>query len=152
MQRAEVTIAEGRGLGLETRIDDFRWQQHSGGMTHVYALHSAAVRVSTIIEAFPITIIEGFCLLQRGGPLAPTLLVLGLVTFAIFAVATGVWWPFAALAGVWLLWLLYVGINSRAFVFGVAFAAAIMHGSYGLGLLWGLVRGPGPVRRSMGDR
>ena len=85
-------------------------------------------------------------------PLAPTLLILGLVAFAILAVVTGVWWPLAALTGAWLLWLLYVGISSRASVVGAAFAAAIMHGSYGIGLLWGLVRGPGPVRRSMGDR
>ncbi len=83
-------------------------------------------------------------------PLAPTLLIVGLITFAILAIVTGVWWPLAALAGVWLLWLLYVGISSTASVVGVAFAAAIMHGSYGFGLLWGLVRGPGRVRRSIG--
>lgn len=83
-------------------------------------------------------------------PLAPTLLILGLVAFAILAVVTGVWWPLAALAGAWLLWLLYVGISSRASVIGVAFAAAIMHGSYGIGLLWGLLRGPSRVRRALG--
>jgi succinoglycan biosynthesis protein ExoA len=83
-------------------------------------------------------------------PLAPTLLIMGLITFAVLAVATGVWWPLATLAGVWLAWLLFVGIRSRAPVAGVAVAAAIMHASYGLGLLWGLLRGPGPVRRSLG--
>lgn len=83
-------------------------------------------------------------------PLAPTLLMMGLMTFAVLAVATGVWWPLVTLAGVWLAWLLFVGIRSRAPVAGVAVAAAIMHGSYGLGLVWGLLRGPGPVRRSLG--
>ncbi|MCL1598570.1 MAG: hypothetical protein M3094_05265, partial [Actinomycetia bacterium] len=78
------------------------------------------------------------------------LLILGLIAFAILAVTTGVWRPLAALAGAWLAWLLFVGIRSRASIVGVAFAAAIMHGSYGVGLLWGLLRGPGPVRRSMG--
>jgi succinoglycan biosynthesis protein ExoA len=83
-------------------------------------------------------------------PLAPTLLIMGLFTFAVVAVATGVWWPLATLAGLWLAWLLFVGISSRASVAGVMAAAAIMHASYGLGLLWGLLRGPGPVRRSLG--
>jgi len=83
-------------------------------------------------------------------PLAPTLLILGLLTFAILAIVTGIWWPLAALAGAWLVWLLYVGVSSKASVFGVAFAAAIMHGSYGIGLLWALLRGPDPVRRTIG--
>ena len=83
-------------------------------------------------------------------PLAPTLLILGLLTFAILAIVTGIWWPLAALAGAWLVWLLYVGVSSQASVFGVAFAAAIMHGSYGIGLLWALLRGPDPVRRTIG--
>jgi len=82
-------------------------------------------------------------------PLAPALLLLGFVAFAILAIATSVWWPMVALAGVWLAWLLFVGIRSRGSVAGVMTAAAIMHASYGLGLLWGLVRGPGPVRRSL---
>jgi hypothetical protein len=83
-------------------------------------------------------------------PLAPTPLMLGLITFALLAVATGVWWPLGVPTGVWLARLLYVGIRAQASVAGVAAAAAIMHASYGLGLLWGLVRGPGPVRRSLG--
>ena len=86
-------------------------------------------------------------------PLAPillVLLVLGLITFAILAVATGVWWPLAALTGAWLAWLLFVGVRAHASTVGVMTAAAIMHGSYGIGLLRGLVRGPSPVRRSIG--
>jgi hypothetical protein len=84
-------------------------------------------------------------------PLAPTLLILGLITFAILAVAAELWWPLAGLAGAWLAWLLLVGVRAHASTVGVVTAAAIMHISYGLGLLWGLVRGPGPVRRSMGS-
>ena len=82
-------------------------------------------------------------------PLAPALLILGFIALAVLAVTTGVWWPAAALAGAWLLWLLFVGIRSRESVAGVMAAAAIMHASYGVGLLWGLLRGPGPVRRSL---
>jgi len=82
-------------------------------------------------------------------PLAPVLLILGFIAFAVLALATGVWWPVAALGGAWLAWLLFVGIGSRGSVAGAMAAAAIMHASYGLGLLWGLVRGPGPVRRSL---
>lgn len=84
-------------------------------------------------------------------PLAPTLLILGLIAFAILSLATGVWWPLAVLAGAWLAWLVFVGIRSRASAIGVAFAAAMMHASYGVGLLWGLLRGPGPVHRSMDE-
>lgn len=84
-------------------------------------------------------------------PLAPSLLVVGLIAFAILAVVTGVWWPLAALAGAWIAWLLFVGLRSHVPTVGVMFAAAIMHLSYGLGLLWGLLRGPGPVRRSLGS-
>jgi succinoglycan biosynthesis protein ExoA len=84
-------------------------------------------------------------------PLAPMLLILGLVTFAVLAVATGVWWPLATLGGVWLAWLLFVGLRAHASTIGVTTAAAIMHASYGLGLVWGLVRGPWSVRRSLGS-
>jgi len=82
-------------------------------------------------------------------PLAPALLVAGLIAFGILAFATGFWWGLAGLAGAWLLWLLFVGLRSEASTLGVMFAAAIMHLSYGIGLPWGLLRGPGPVRRSI---
>ena len=81
-------------------------------------------------------------------PLAPALLLLGLLAFAVLAAATGVWWPLPTLVGVWMAWLLFVGVRADARTLGVTVAAALMHGSYGLGLLWGLVRGPTPVRRS----
>lgn len=82
-------------------------------------------------------------------PLAPALLVLGLFSLALLAIASGVWWPAAALTGAWLAWLAFAGLRSSASSVGVIAAAAIMHLSYGLGLIWGLVRGPGPVRRML---
>lgn len=82
-------------------------------------------------------------------PLAPALLTLGLVVLTLVAILSGTWWPVATLAGAWLVWLLIIGIRSPASTLGVAIAVAIMHLSYGLGLMWALVRGPGPVRRSL---
>ncbi len=82
-------------------------------------------------------------------PLAPALLTLGLIVLTLFAVLNGTWWPLATLAGAWFVWLLIIGVRSSASTVGVMIAVAVMHLSYGLGLLWGLVRGPGPVRRTL---
>lgn len=82
-------------------------------------------------------------------PLAPALLVLGLIALAIVGVLLGMWWPLAALTVAWFGWLMAVGLRSPAPTIRVTAAAGIMHLSYGFGLLWGLVRGPGPVRRAL---
>ena len=82
-------------------------------------------------------------------PLAPALLVVGLFILALLAIVSGIWWPLAVLAAAWLSWLSVVGLRSPASTAGVMTAAAIMHLSYGLGLISGLVRGPGPVRRML---
>jgi hypothetical protein len=82
-------------------------------------------------------------------PLAPALLVLGMPALALLAIVSGIWWPLATIAAAWLSWLAVVGFRSPTSTAGVMTAAAIMHLSYGLGLIWGLVRGPGPVRRMM---
>ena len=82
-------------------------------------------------------------------PLAPALLILGLGAFLVVALASSVWWPLAALAAMWLTWLAAAGLRSDALAIGVMAAIAIMHQAYGLGLIWGLVRGPAPVRRAL---
>ncbi len=83
-------------------------------------------------------------------PLAPALLTLGLMVLALVAILSGTWWPLATLVGLWLVWLLVIGVRSSASTIGVMTAVAVMHLSYGLGLMWGLIRGPGPVRRVLG--
>lgn len=82
-------------------------------------------------------------------PLAPALLVLGLMILSLAWILTGIWWPLATLAGAWLAWLLIIGFRSPASTVGVVIAAAIMHLSYGLGLMRAVIRGPGPVRRAL---
>jgi succinoglycan biosynthesis protein ExoA len=81
-------------------------------------------------------------------PLAPLLLVLGLMAFGVLA-AVGPWWPLVALAGSWLAVIGWVAVRSGESVVRVVAAAAIMHLAYGIGLLWGFLRGPGPVRRAL---
>lgn len=79
-------------------------------------------------------------------PLAPLALVLGVAALVVLGVASGVWWPLGLVLAAWVLLLLGVGVASGVSPPAVAAAAGIMHLAYGLGLLYGLVRGPGPVR------
>ena len=79
-------------------------------------------------------------------PLAPLALVLGLVLFTLVGLVTGGWVTLSVLAGVWLLVLVWVALRADAPMLGVFRAAGIMHLAYGLGMVWGLARGPGPVR------
>ena len=76
-------------------------------------------------------------------PLAP----LGLILAMLIGLASTPWswWPIGALLVVWLGSLLV----AMRFQIGVVAAAAIMHVSYGLGLLRGLVRRPQSVRSAV---
>lgn len=84
-------------------------------------------------------------------PLAPLLLVLGIAAGAVLA-PLGTWWPLAALLGAWLGVIAWVAVRSREVPLWVMLAAGIMHLAYGTGLLWGFLRGPRPVRRSLAAR
>ena len=79
-------------------------------------------------------------------PMAPLLLVLGAVAGVSVGIFSGVWWPLLVGLGAWLLLLLGVAVTSGESIPRVFSAAGIMHFAYGLGMVWGLTRGPGPVR------
>jgi succinoglycan biosynthesis protein ExoA len=79
-------------------------------------------------------------------PLAPAALVVGLILAVVLGFATDRWWPLVAGGGAWLALLAWVGVRSGEAAPTVMLAAGIMHLAYGLGTVWGLVRGPGPVR------
>jgi cellulose synthase/poly-beta-1,6-N-acetylglucosamine synthase-like glycosyltransferase len=76
-------------------------------------------------------------------PLAPLALVLGLLLSAVVGLLTQVWAPLLVLAGLWSLLLAWVAVRADEPAAGVLLAAGIMHLAYGLGELWGLVRGAG---------
>jgi succinoglycan biosynthesis protein ExoA len=79
-------------------------------------------------------------------PLAPLGLVTGLTAASLYALFTGRWWPPAALLVAWLLVLGGAALPSSDPP-RVTLVAAIMHVAYGMGLVAGLLRGPGPMRR-----
>jgi glycosyltransferase involved in cell wall biosynthesis len=79
-------------------------------------------------------------------PLAPLGLVLGLVLFTLVGILTGGWVGLSVLAGLWLLILVWVAHRAEAPAMGVFRVAGIMHLAYGIGMVWGLIRGPGPIR------
>jgi glycosyltransferase involved in cell wall biosynthesis len=74
-------------------------------------------------------------------PLAPLALVLGVVLLGVVGVVTGTWWPLLVLVGLWLLLLIWVALRADQPAPGVVLAAGIMHLAYGLGEIWGLLRG-----------
>lgn len=78
-------------------------------------------------------------------PLAPLGLIAGLVAGLGLGVA-GSWWPLLVLACGWLVLVGAVAARSPRLLGPVVLAATLMHLGYGLGLWWGLLRGPGPVR------
>jgi cellulose synthase/poly-beta-1,6-N-acetylglucosamine synthase-like glycosyltransferase len=78
-------------------------------------------------------------------PLAPLALVIGLSLFVVVGLVTGSWVPVLTLAGLWFLLLVWVAMRGDEPAGRVVLAAGIMHLAYGLGELWGLVRGPGPL-------
>jgi len=84
-------------------------------------------------------------------PLAPAVLVVGLTSTAVAGMITKKWWPFLLGFGSWLTVVGTVAIRSRESIPRVMAAAMIMHTSYGLGVLQGLVRGPGAVAYLRGE-
>lgn len=82
-------------------------------------------------------------------PLAPALLVLGISGATLVAVLAQIWWPLAVLLLAWLGWLGVAALRSGTRPLAVVAAAATMQLSYGIGLVWGLGRGPWPVRKAL---
>ncbi len=85
-------------------------------------------------------------------PVAPTALVLGAVTFTIVGVIGITWWALLALIGAWLIAVGAAatrGAGSFSAWVRTAAAVAIMHWSYGVGLLRGLLRRRSTVRREV---
>lgn len=78
-------------------------------------------------------------------PLAPAILVVGLSGTAIGGLVIKRWWPLALALGSWLAVVGTVAVRSRESIARVMGAAMIMHASYGIGVLHGLLRGPRPV-------
>jgi hypothetical protein len=72
--------------------------------------------------------------------------VLGLILFTLVGIITGGWVGLSVLAGLWLLILVWVALRAEAPAMGVFRVAGIMHLAYGIGMIWGLIRGPGPIR------
>jgi glycosyltransferase involved in cell wall biosynthesis len=79
-------------------------------------------------------------------PLAPMLLVTGLMTGLGLGLSSGWWWPLIALLAIWLAVLLLAARSAGRLVPLAVVVAAVMHLAYGLGALWGVVRGPSPLR------
>ena len=82
-------------------------------------------------------------------PAAPTALLLGVIAFMIIGMLGVAWWPLLALLGAWLVAVAVAatpGAGSFAGWLRAAIAVAIMHWSYGIGLIGGLLRRPSKVR------
>jgi succinoglycan biosynthesis protein ExoA len=79
-------------------------------------------------------------------PLAPLALIFGLLLFVVVGLVTQVWAPLLVLAGLWLLLLIWVALRADESAPRVLWVAGIMHLAYGVGEVWGLMRGPGSVR------
>ncbi len=85
-------------------------------------------------------------------PIAPTALVLGAVASTIVGLIGITWWALVALIGMWFVAVMIAAIRgggSPAGWFRTASAVAIMHWSYGIGLLGGLLRRRSTVRREV---
>jgi glycosyltransferase involved in cell wall biosynthesis len=82
-------------------------------------------------------------------PLAPALLMVGLLALGIVWLVSGIGWPLLALLAAWVTWLGIAALRSPRRRVGVFAVSALMQLSYGTGLLWGLGRGPWPVRNAL---
>ncbi|MGH8872177.1 MAG: glycosyltransferase family 2 protein [Acidimicrobiia bacterium] len=79
-------------------------------------------------------------------PLPPMILVIGLLTTLVLGILTGIWWPLIVGVASWALLLVWVALRSRESPLRVVVAAGVMHLAYGVGMVWGLLRGPAPIR------
>jgi succinoglycan biosynthesis protein ExoA len=79
-------------------------------------------------------------------PLAPLALVVALTATLISALVTRSLLPLVFVLALWLVASLVVFLPLGRLAPAVAGMAAVMQVAYGLGLAWGMVRGPGPVR------
>ena len=80
-------------------------------------------------------------------PLAPLGLVVAILIAGLISVIGASPWPFVIAVGGWLLGCLVVFLSTGALAPLAAGAAAVMQLAYGIGLAWGLLRGPSPVRQ-----
>ena len=79
-------------------------------------------------------------------PLAPLSLILGVLLGLAIGIIFSLWLPLLILVGLWLAVLI---IGAKGDPLGIG-AIAVMHVSYGLGLLRGLLRTPSSVRAAVG--
>jgi glycosyltransferase involved in cell wall biosynthesis len=79
-------------------------------------------------------------------PLAPLALVIALLATVLSSMVSRSWIPLGVMLAIWLVASLVVFRPLGRIGPAVAGVAAVMQVAYGLGLAWGLVRGPGPVR------
>lgn len=82
-------------------------------------------------------------------PLAPAGLILGFIGLMVVGILAS-WLPLLLLFVAWLAVLAWVGIASPRPAPSVMSAAGIMHLAYGLGVWWGLLRGPASVETAAG--
>ncbi|MCI0425445.1 MAG: glycosyltransferase family 2 protein [Actinobacteria bacterium] len=78
-------------------------------------------------------------------PLVPMALVLALAAGFVVG-STGSWLPLVVVIALWLALLVVVALSGRPPTPLVIVAGGVMHLAYGLGAIWGLVRGPRGVR------
>lgn len=79
-------------------------------------------------------------------PMAPLALVVALAGLSVVGLVSGSWLPLSLLVAAWVGVIAGVAFRAPARTHLVLVAAPTMHIAYGLGSLYGLVRGPGPLR------
>ena len=79
-------------------------------------------------------------------PLAPLALVFAMLGGIAWGAWGGGWIPLGILVAAWVVVLVVASLRAGRRAGVVVIAAGIMHLAYGLGGIWGFIRGPGPVR------
>ena len=83
-------------------------------------------------------------------PLAPLMMVVAIATGVALGAISGYWWPLWLILGGWAAVLLMAAAGGGRSAHLVVLAAGVMHLAYGLGGIWGLLRGPVPIRHLKG--